>query len=230
MSLRLRTLGQGLLWFLAVNFIALLMMVIALAAFGAIEPDRWKGAAQVLRGNATSVPVEELERLRSVERALAERQRMPDEAVLVQSWSALKAEKWKLERQAAEQWARLSLLAGFVERRRDALDRAHDQFVEDRARAEQERLALAQESKRTASEKLQKLYRYMRPDSIAADLEDRMETGRPEEVAQIVKVMPERSAAEVLEAFEDPSKRNRIYDLLAGRAPQELSASTQARP
>ena len=45
-----------------------------------------------------------------------------------------------------------------------------------------------------------------------------MESGRPEVVAQIVKSMTERSAAEVLEAFADPAKRNQVYDLMAGRS------------
>jgi flagellar motility protein MotE (MotC chaperone) len=217
MSPRLRIFGRSLLWLAAANFLALVAMVVALSLSGSVSPARWHGALLVLRGASRSVGLEEYERLRAVERAHAERVAMPEERVLVESWRKLKAEKWRAASRGAEQFARLALMASFVEGERDKLDTALDRFRAERE-AEKEQQRLAQEQLReAASEKLQRLYRYMRPDSIAADLESRMAGGRADEVAEIVKAMPERAAAEVLEAFSDPAKRNELYDLMAGR-------------
>jgi flagellar motility protein MotE (MotC chaperone) len=214
----MRSAGRIALWFAAANFVALAVMIASLAATGAVAPASWRGALQVLRGTARSISPDEFERLRSAEARLAEREAMPEENVLVEGWRRLRAEKWRTEAHGAEQWARLALLAGFVEAERDRLERAVAQFRTERDGLELQRARRESELRMAASEKLRRFYRYMRPDSIAADLETRLDGGRPEEVAEIVKSMPERSAAEVLEAFADPAKRNRIYDLMSSAA------------
>jgi flagellar motility protein MotE (MotC chaperone) len=229
-SSRLRTFAHGLLWFAAVNFAAIVVGAVALGLLGAVEPARWRGALQVLRGSAESVPAEELDRLRGVERRYAERLAIPEERVLLASWRKLRAERWALLGRAAEQWARLAAISWVIELERSELDNKEAAWRLARQEADRERLERQQQLEMAASQKVQKLYRYMSPGSIAADLENRMDADQAREVAQIVKAMPERSAAEVLEAFVDPRKRNRIYDLMAGRSSAAHGGAARATP
>ncbi|MHC4202820.1 MAG: hypothetical protein ACYSU0_22750, partial [Planctomycetota bacterium] len=60
------------------------------------------------------------------------------------------------------------------------------------------------------------VYRYMEPAAVAADLESRLASGKDDEVAELVREMSDRSAAEVLEAFRDPASRMKVYEALAG--------------
>ena len=61
--------------------------------------------------------------------------------------------------------------------------------------------------------------------AVAADLETRMRKKQGEEVAAILKRLPERTVAEVLEAMPDPATRNEIYDLM--RTPVALKSEVQ---
>jgi len=217
--LPIRAIGQGLLWFCAANFAGLVVLLAVLALLGAVEPARWSQAVSVLRGASEAVASAELARLRGLEREEAER-RGTSEELLVESWRALRERERRFEERASEQRARLELLAAHVDAERRRLDLAAQTWRQEREEAERQRLRREEELRAAASAKVQRLYRYMRPETVAQDLEARMTQGRPEEVAEIVKVLPERTAAEVLEAFGDPGRRNRVYELLAGRPVQ----------
>jgi hypothetical protein len=69
----------------------------------------------------------------------------------------------------------------------------------------------------------------MRPMAVAADLETRMRKKQGEEVAAILKRLPERAVAEILEAMPDPATRNEIYDLMRTPVALKGEAKGEAR-
>lgn len=214
MRSRVRWFGNIFLWFCAANFVGLIVLVGVLALIGAVEVRRWSEALSVLRGVSEAVPSGELARLRELEREETDRRGLSEQRLL-EGWKALRERERRLDARAAEQRARLELLAAHVDGERRKLEQAIQTWRQERKEAELERVRREKELREAASVKIQRLYRYMRPETVARDLEARMAEGKTEEVAELVGAMSERMAAEVLECLSDPALRSKIYEAMA---------------
>lgn len=217
--------GQPALWFGAVNFGALVIVVAVLTASGTVTRPRWVGAVRVLWGSSEALSTQEVARLRDI---AGREERWRDErsnAHLEKSWLGLQVEKEKLDARAAELRARLMLIREAVEKERVSLAGREEAFERMVAEDEKKWRGRQADLERVASDKIRRIYRHMRPAAVAADLETRMRKKQGEEVAAILKRLPERTVAEVLEAMPDPATRNEIYDLM--RTPVALKSEVQ---
>jgi flagellar motility protein MotE (MotC chaperone) len=221
----LRAVAQPALWFGAVNFGALVIVVAALTASGTVTRKRWVGAVRVLWGSSEALSTQDLARLREIagreERWRGER----SNAHLEKSWLELQAEKEKLDARAAELRARLMRIREAVQEERGSLAGREEAFERRVAEDEKKWQDRRADLERVASEKIRRIYRHMRPAAVAADLEARMRKEQGEEVAAILRRLPERTVAEVLESMRDPATRNEIYDLM--RTPVALKSETE---
>ncbi|MHC5057324.1 MAG: hypothetical protein ACYTKD_21835 [Planctomycetota bacterium] len=213
MAVRARAGFQIVVWFAAANFGVLVVAVLALLATGTVGVSRLGGAARVLGGSAEAVPTEELAALRDARETLKGR---GDEAELMTAWAEFKDREDDFEKRKVAERRTLETLEAKVEKMRVGIKSAHDAFRADRAaelrKGEQE----AEARRQRAFDKVKGVYRYMHPAEVARDLEARLESGQAVEVADILRVMNDRAAAEALEAIADPALRIRIYNALAG--------------
>ena len=229
MSPRLRSIAQGALWFGAVNFGALAIAAAVLTVSGAVPAAGWAGAMRVVWGTSEAVPTQEIARLREVERREGERGREMSNSYLERAWLEHRERGEALDARAAE-------LRTKLERIRDAIAAERKEVKDARAaydarwdRDERERLRREAELAASASERIRRIYRYMRPGAGAADLEARMRKDQGEEVAAILKKLPERTVAEILEAMADPARRNEIHDLMRTPVAVKTGVPAEAR-
>lgn len=215
MSRRLSTVLNGLLWAMAANFLAIAGAALLLVLSGTAPIGRWGGALRVLRGAESAVPAEELSGLKKAAEELGRFKRLPACAELLESWRRLSGERRNLMARVSQERARLEVIAAGLQGERDRIEETASAWKRDSEASRQARARRAREIRRAASEKVQRLYRFMSPECVARDLRARVEEGRAEVAAAVIAALPERLAAEVLEAFGDPAGRNKLYDLLA---------------
>ncbi len=213
MAARTRAGFQIVVWFAAANFALLVVAALVLLVTGTVGASRLGAAVEVLRGSADAVPADELAALREARETLAGRGK---EADLMTAWAGLRAREAAFEGRKSKGTAMLQALAGVTEKDLKAISSARRSFESERKKEDLKREQRMADLKRTASEKVRRVYRYMRPAEVARDLEARLESGRADEVAEILRMMNDRTAAEILEAIADPANRMRIYDALAG--------------
>ena len=229
MNPRLRAVAQGALWFGAVNFGALVMAAAALSVSGTVPADGWAGAMRVVWGASEAVPTRELARLREIERREEERGLEVSNSYLEEAWLKHRDRGEAMDARAAELQMRLERIKEAVELERKHLvdrEKAFDRkAAEDEGKWRERRADL----ERTASEKIRRIYRFMRPAAVAADLEARMRKNQGEEVAAILRRLPERTVAEILTAMADPARRNEIYDLMRTPVAVNTEAQGEAR-
>jgi len=215
---RLRGVARWIAWLGGVFFAAVAATVLVLTMTGSVTGHRWAGAVEVLRGTAVAVETAELARLRAAEK---QSENLSDakqygEARLLESWLALSAEKDRFgQRKKAESDA-LEVLANKAKTKLDDIKTARNDWVKEQEEKKQEHIREQEKLKRAASDKVKRVYRYMEPAAVAVDLESRLASGKEDEVAELVREMSDRSAAEVLEAFRDPASRMKVYEALAG--------------
>ena len=217
MNPRLRAALVGLVWLAAANFAALVVIVLVLAATGAVDAPAWKAALSLLRGSSEAVPKKEIARLRKIEQAETERRGRPGELKIAESWRRLRERERKIEERKEQERDALKALVQAAELRLDGIKKTREAWKAEQDKAERERLRREEELEMAASEKVRRIYRHMRPEAIAADLSRRMAEGRTREAAASVDAMSDRTAAEVLEAVADPARRLEIFDAMAGR-------------
>jgi len=210
---RARTGLQVVVWFAAANFAALVVALLAALSTGALDLERVGAAARVLGGGSEAVPVGELETLKE---ARAKLEGQSDEAVIVKATSGLTAKRAAFEAWKARESSALRELADLAERDREAAEKAWSAFTSEKEAERLRKERDAQARRQGALDKVKRVYRYMRPVEVARDLEARLEAGKTTEVAEILRAMNDRAAAEALEAIADPASRMRIYDALAG--------------
>ncbi|MHC4253102.1 MAG: hypothetical protein ACYS9X_28620 [Planctomycetota bacterium] len=213
MAARARAGFQIVVWFAAANFGVLVVAALALLATGTVGVSRLGGAGRVLGGSGEAVPTDELAALREARKTLEGR---GDEADLMDAWASFNDTKDAFRKREAAERKTLETLKDEAEKMRAGFESAREALRAERAadvhRGEQE----AEARRQRAFDKVKGVYRYMRPAEVARDLEARLESGRADEVAEILRVMNDRAAAEALEAIADPALRIRIYDALAG--------------
>lgn len=215
MAGRARTGGRVVVWFAAANFTVLLVAVLAALATGALDLERLGAAAGVIGGGSEAVPVGELEALKE---ARAKLEGQSDEAVIVKATAGLTAKRAAFEAWKARESSTLRELAHLAKRDREAAEKAWSALASEKEAELIREERDAQARRQNALDKVKRVYRYMRPVEVARDLEARLESGRAEEVAELLRAMNDRAAAEALEAIADPASRMRIYDALAGTA------------
>lgn len=215
---RIRGVARWFAWLGGVLFAAVAATVLVLTMTGSVAGHRWAGAVEVLRGTAVAVETTELARLQAAKKEsdhLGEA-KQEGEARLLESWLAHeKAADELRERRQMEENA-LKLLKDLADKERAKIEDKTAELDRKIAQDESRRIARAEELKRRASDKVKRVYRYMGPAAVAADLESRLAAGKDDEVAELVREMSDRSAAEVLEAFRDPASRMKVYEALAG--------------
>ncbi|GAG11375.1 unnamed protein product [marine sediment metagenome] len=214
MSPRLRSIAQAALWFGAVNFGALAIAAAVLTVSGAVPVAGWAGAMRVVWGTSEAVPTQEIARLREVERHEEQRGREMSNSYLERAWLEHRERGEALDARAAELRSKLERIRDAIAAERKEVKDARAAYDAKRDRDERERLRREAELAASASERIRRIYRYMRPGAVAADLEARMRKNQGEEVAAILKKLPERTVAEILEAMVDPATRNEIHDLM----------------
>ncbi len=213
MAARTRTGFQVVVWFAAANFAALVVLALGALATGAVSLDSIAAAARVLEGTSSAVPVDELAALRDARTKLEGR---GDEAELMRGWTSFRDEKHAFKKRSNEERRTIKMLAAAAKEARKEIESAHEAFKADRAGDLRKDELEAMERRQKAFDKVKSVYRYMRPTEVARDLEARLASDRADEVAEIVRAMNDRTAAEVLEAIASPASRMRIYDALAG--------------
>lgn len=213
MAGRARAVFQVVVWFAAANFAALVVAALAALVTGAVSIERVGGAGRVLGGSSSAVPVAELATLRAARAAL---QGKGEEATLVKAVADLTADRADFDAWKDRETAALRTFADRVGEEREAIAKAQRDLDANRREEAREREQDAQARRRMAADKVTRVYRYMRPAEVARDLEARLAKDRPAEVAELLRAMNDRAAAEVLEAIVDPGLRMRIYDALAG--------------
>ncbi len=213
MADRARTASRVIVWFAAANFGALVVAALVLVVAGGADGARLSGSIDVLRGSAEAVPTDELAALREARDKLEGR---GDEASLMDAWNAYKSEKDAFEKRKIKERNALETLAATAEKTRNEIENAHNAFNAARAAEVQRDEREATVQRQDAFEKVRRVYRHMRPDEVARDLEARLASDQANEVADILRAMDDRAAAEALEAIADPASRIRIYDALAG--------------
>ncbi len=229
MNPKLRSIAQGALWFGAVNFGALVIAAAALTVSGAAPAARWAGAMRVVWGTSEAVSTQEIAGLRQSRDLEEKRGKELSNRHLIDSWRKLQERDEAIDARAAELRMRLERIKEAVGlERRDLVDReaAFDLKVAEEESKWNERRA---DLDRTASEKVRRIYRYMRPAAVAADLEARMRKNQGEQVAAILKKLPERTVAEILEAMADPGRRNEIHDLMRTLVAVKTGAPAEAQ-
>ena len=179
---------------------------------GAVSVSRVGAATRVLGGSSNAVPVDELAALRDARTKLEGR---GDEAELMKGWTSFRDEKRAFDKRSNDERRMIKELGDAAKEVREEIKKAHEAFKNERAgdlrKDEQEALARRQK----ALDKVKSIYRYMRPTEVARDLEARLASGQANEVAEIVRAMNDRAAAEALEAIADPANRILIYNALA---------------
>lgn len=207
---------RGLLWFSAASFAALAATAAALWLTGGVGARQWRGALAVLRGTSEAVP--SIERRRMQEELEGFREVVDlKEPALIDGWRALERKRLSFEERKKQESDGLKAFAARAGEALSKIENEHAAWKAEEEKKERERLARDAKLKRVASEKLRRIYRYMRPDEVARDLEQHLAGERgAEKVAAIISMMSERQAAEVLEAVPDPGRRARIYEAMAG--------------
>ncbi|MHC4507041.1 MAG: hypothetical protein ACYTFI_27460 [Planctomycetota bacterium] len=226
---RLRGIARWIAWVGGVFFAAVAATVLVLTMTGSVGAGRWTGAVEVLRGTAAAVETTELARLQAAKKEsdALRKAKEKGEAKLLESWLEHKRAADELrERRQMEENA-LKLLRELADKERARIADKTAELERKIAQDKSDLIAREKELKRRASEKVKRVYRYMEAAAVAADLESRLAAGKEDEVAELVREMSDRSAAEVLEAFRDPASRMEVYKALAGekqanRSPEGL--------
>ena len=174
-------------------------------------------------GSSEGVGVQELARLRAIEEREEERAGQLSNRHLIESWQTLHEREEVLDARAADLRARLERIGSAVGTQFEALEAARVGFEKAQEGAKADRLRREAELDAFASEKIRRIYRHMRPAVIAADIEARMRKGEGEKAVAILKKLPERAVAEILEAMADAAARNELYDLM--RTPPVLTVT-----
>jgi flagellar motility protein MotE (MotC chaperone) len=200
-------------WFAAANFGALVVAVLVLVVAGGADGARLSGAVDVLRGSARAVPADEFAALKQ---ARADLEGRGNEAKLMDAWTSYKAAKDDFDRRKVNERNALKTLEDTAKKAAAEIEDAHNAFKAAEAAKTQRERQEAATRRQDAFEKVRRVYRHMRPDEVARDLEARLAVDRAGEVADILRAMDDRAAAEALEAIADPASRIRIYDALAG--------------
>jgi len=210
---RARTGFQVVVWFAAANFAALVVAALVALATGALDLERVGAAARVLGGGSEAVPAGELAAL---EEARARLEGRRDEAALMDAWRSFRETKNDFEERSREEREALRMLKEEAAKVRGESERARAALSAEREEDAQRLRRQAAARRQDALDKVKRVYRYMRPVEVGRDLEARLEAGKTAEVAEILRAMNDRAAAEALEAIADPASRMRIYDALAG--------------
>ncbi len=216
----LRGVARWIAWVGGVFFAAVAATVLVLTMTGSVGADRWTGAVEVLRGTAVAVETTELARMQAAKKEGDDLREAKEEgeATLLDSWRKLQEEKERFAERRKMESDKVKDLAKDAKSHLANIKDAKREWAEEKADEKERARRGAEDLKRRASDKVKRVYRYMEPAAVAADLEIRLASGdRDDEVAELVRAMSDRSAAEVLEAFRDPASRMKVYEALAGK-------------
>ncbi len=216
---KLRGIARWIAWVGGVFFAAVAATVLVLTMTGSVGADRWTGAVEVLRGTAVAVETTEFARLQAAKKESKELRiaKQDGEVTLLDSWRKLQEEKERFAERRKMESDKVKDLAKDAKSHLANIKDAKRKWAEEKADEKERARREGEDLKRRASDKVKRVYRYMEPAAVAVDLESRLASGKKDdEVAELVRAMSDRSAAEVLEAFRDPASRMKVYEALAG--------------
>ncbi|MHC4202281.1 MAG: hypothetical protein ACYSU0_19995, partial [Planctomycetota bacterium] len=193
---RLRGIARWIAWVGGVFFAAAAATVLVLTMTGSVGADRWTGAVEVLRGTAMAVETAELARLEAAKKESEELRRAKEdgEVTLLDSWRKLQKEKERFAERRKMESDEVKKLARLAESHLDNIRIEKQKWAEQEAAEEQREQRAREDVKRRGSDKVKRVYRYMEPAAVAADLESRLASGKDDEVAELVREMSDRSA------------------------------------
>lgn len=205
------------------------LLVVILVAFAALcftkALDRERAGAVwgILRGEKVAVAPADRTRWQELDRQVAARSKMEKEERegSASARDELEKAKKRLADQLKKESDQLAEISKLVAERESKLGVEMDKLNTDRKAFDAQQKSAQDVAKNASLRKVVKLYAGMDAEAVAKDFESRLRSGGAErasqakdEVVQILRLMPERQASEVLSAMENSEVRNMLMDAL----------------
>lgn len=199
-----------------------MIVVVALALYltKALDRERARAIWGILRGERVAVAPADLTRWRELDRQAAARSPVEEEER--EGSASARDEIAKARRRLADQLRKerdqLAEISRLVAERESTLGAEMDRLNADRKTFDARQKSAQDVAKDANLRKVVKLYAGMDAEAVAKDFESRLRAGSAaqakDEVVQILRLMPERQASEVLSAMENPDVRSMLMDAL----------------